>query len=88
MPKPRNYQLGQRFDVWWEIVKISEWDDNHHKKYLLRNVANNMQVEVSDNTLDKIRDGKTSVSSVIYTKRNGQGYKYFKTQKFKDLKID
>ena len=64
--KKRKYEIGDTFDVWWEVIAISERKSaGKHRHYTLKNKANGMELEITDTTLWNIADGKTTVSNVI-----------------------
>lgn len=61
------YELGQVYDVWWEIVKI-ETEENRYKRFTLKNQMNGQEVTVSSNAMRVIAEGKKSISKIIYRK--------------------
>lgn len=63
--KKRN--IGDVYDVWWELIEIIK-PENHHYKYILRNKANGMVATLTDLEMRKLENGTGKVSYSVSKK--------------------
>ena len=68
----RAIKIGDVYDVWWEVISMTELDESQHYKATLRNTANGQEVTITDCTMRKIANGQTSVSKSIASKINAK----------------
>ena len=62
-----NIELGQTYDVWWEIVEI-EPAKHGRSLFTLRNKANGKEVTLLQGQMELVASGQRSVSSYISQK--------------------
>lgn len=71
MKENKRYNVGEVFDVWWELVEVIP--SQAHYKYKFRNTANGTEVILAQAQMKKLADGKDSMSRLIYNKLNRNG---------------
>ena len=72
--------IGMVLDGKWKIISSRMSEVKNHRLFLLKNEFNGYEVEINDEMIKKIVDGKSSVSRVV-------AYRIKQERKGKDLGV-
>lgn len=67
--------VGQIIDGNWKVVSAKYDKEKCHTYYLIKDQVNSRTMVISDGSLYKILNGKTTVSHIIHTRIHKEWYK-------------
>lgn len=68
--------MGQVFDGRWKVIDTKPANDGRRKHYIniLENIYNKETIEIETRALNKVANGETTISHIMYSRLNKKGY--------------